>query len=69
MTTIDVLKKRATTLAGSPAPGDARGTAKVVSDLCSHVETLQGAVTELIKQLQVAKQEIEELRQSHQSGS
>jgi hypothetical protein len=68
MTTIDVLKKRAITLAGSPAPGDARGTARVVSDLCSHVETLQDAVTELIKQLQVAKQEIAELRQAQQTG-
>ncbi len=68
MTTIDVLKKRAITLAGSPAPGDARGTARVVSDLCGHVETLQSAVTELIKQLAVAKQEIAELQQSRQSG-
>lgn len=64
MTTLDVLKKRAITMAGSPAPGDARGTARVVSDLCDHVETLQSAVSELIKQLQLAKQEIAELKQN-----
>ena len=62
MATIDVLKRRATGLAGCPAPGDARTTAKVVSDLCDHVSTLQNGVAELLKQMLEARAEIEELK-------
>jgi hypothetical protein len=62
MTTIDVLRRRATGLAGCPAPGDARATARVVSDLCDHVSTLQDGVSELLKQMLEARRELEELK-------
>ena len=62
MATMDVLKRRAVALAGSPAPGDASATARVVSDLCDHVSTLQNAVTALLKQTQSAQMEIAELK-------
>jgi hypothetical protein len=63
MANIEVLKRRAMGLAGKPAPGDASATARVVSDLCEHVSTLQQAVTELLKQMQYAQTEIAELKQ------
>jgi hypothetical protein len=68
MTTIDILKRKATGLAGCPAPGDARATAKVVSDLCDHVATLQNGVTELLKQMLEARAEIEELKKQAKPG-
>ena len=62
MATIEVLHRRATALGGAPAPGDARATAQVVASLCDHVSTLQNAVSELIRQIQDAQQEIAELK-------
>ncbi len=62
MPTIDVLHRKATALAGAPAPGDARATAHVVAQLCDHVSTLQSAVSELIFQIQEAQKEIAELK-------
>ena len=63
MAAIELLKKKATALTGAPPPGDARATARVLSDLCDHVGTLENAVTELIRQIQNTKAEIAELKQ------
>ena len=63
MAAIELLRKKATALTGAPPPGDARATARVLSDLCDHVGTLENAVTELIRQIQNAKAEIAELKQ------
>ena len=65
MSTIEDLVKRANALAGSPAPGDARATARVVADLCQHVGTLQNAVSELIRQIQDAQKEISLLKRQN----
>jgi hypothetical protein len=64
MANIEVLKRRAMGLAGKPAPGDASGTARVLTDLCQHVSTLQHAVAELLQQMQYAQHEIAELKKS-----
>ena len=62
MAITDVLKKRATALAGAPPPGDARAAARIISDLCEHVSALENAMAELIRQVQDTQSELAELK-------
>ena len=64
MAAIDTMKKRATALAGCPAPGDARAAARLVADLCDHVGNLESAVTEMIDQLSELRAEITALKRT-----
>ena len=64
MATIEDLKRRANALAGSPAPGDARAVARLIADLCDHLDSLENDVKELLWQMQKAQSDLSLLKQT-----
>lgn len=59
MSNIATIKRRALALTGAPAPGDARAVSRVVVELCEHVEVVEKALGELIRQVEEGREQLE----------
>lgn len=62
MSSIATIKRRALALSGAPAPGDARAVSRVVADLCEHIEVIEKAMGELIRQTEEDRKQLELLK-------